>query len=278
VKRFRDRVVFVTGAASGIGRATARLFALEGASVAVVDVDASGGRETERDIARAGASALFLQADVSSEEEVREAVRAGAARFGRVDVLVNDAGVELSRPLAGTSSFEWDRVFGVNVKGVFLMSKHVLPVMAEGGGGAVVNVSSISGLLGWPESAAYCASKGAVIQLTRQMAIDYAHLNIRVNCVCPGTTLTPMIDRLLGPDETLPDRKVPDGEGSDEAVPDRSRFERSRAERSKIALLHPLGRFAAPEEIGEAILFLASEEASFVTGAVLPVDGGYTAK
>ena len=159
------------------------------------------------------------------------------ASAAAVDVLVNDAGVELSRPLGGTSSFEWDRVFGVNV-------------------------SSISGLLGRPESAAYCASKGAVIQLTRQKAIDYVRLDICVNCMCPGKTLTPMIDRPLW---------------SDGAVSDRTRSDRSRGERLQIARLHPLVRSAAPEEIGEVILFLTYEEVSFVTGAVLPVEGGFTA-
>ncbi len=149
---------------------------------------------------------------------------------------------------------EWDRVLDVNLKGMYLMSKYVLPRMMESRRGSIVNTSSISGLLGWPDSSAYCASKGGVILLTKEMAVEYGSYNIRVNCICPGTTLTPMIERLL----SLENNPVESAES--------------------IKRMHPLGRFASPDEIAMAILFLASDEASFITGAVLPVDGGYTAK
>jgi NAD(P)-dependent dehydrogenase (short-subunit alcohol dehydrogenase family) len=181
-------------------------------------------------------------------------VAAVVIRFGRIDVLVNNAGVEHSAPLDQTTEADWDRVLGVNLKGTFLLSRQVLPVMMKRGKGAVVNVASISGLLGWPAYAAYCASKGGVVQLTRQMAVDYAPHGIRVNCICPGTTLTPLAERLFQQEQ------------DPESV------------QATIAARHPLGRFARPEEIAQAVLFLASEEASFITGAILPVDGGYTAK
>ena len=149
---------------------------------------------------------------------------------------------------------EWDRGLAIKLRGMYLMAKAVIPIMKKSGGGAVVNTASISGLLGWPLSAAYCASKGGVIQLTKQMAVDYAQDNIRVNCIAPGTTLTPLIERIF----------------QQESDPEEAK--------RQIAQKHPLGRFAQPEEIAQAILFLASDDASFITGAVLPVDGGYTAK
>jgi NAD(P)-dependent dehydrogenase (short-subunit alcohol dehydrogenase family) len=250
VKRFEGRAVLVTGGGAGIGRAACLLFAREGARVAVVDRDAAAARET----AELCGGAAALAADVAVPSEVDAAAAAVERGLGRVDVLFNCAGVELSRTAHETTPEEWDRVFAVNLRGMFLVCRAVLPGMISRGSGAIVNVSSISGLLGWPASAAYCASKGGVIQLTRQMAVDYAPHGVRVNCICPGTTETPMIGRLfaLEPDPA--------------------------AARARVAGMHPLGRFARPQEIAEAALFLASDEASFITGAALPVDGGYTAK
>ena len=254
MRRFEGKVVVITGAGSGIGQAAARLFDREGAVVAVLDLSPDGVSETSDSILAAGGTPFPLVLDVTSEEDVRNGVRTLVDRHGKIDVLCNNAGVELSRPLIDTGEDAWDRVLAVNLKGMFLMAKHVIPHMIKAGGGAVVNTSSISGLLGWPDSSAYCASKGGVVQLTREMAVEFGAYNIRVNCVCPGTTSTPMIDRLLGLEL--------DPEKSAEAI---------RA-------MHPLGRFARPEEIAHAMLFLASDEASFITGAVLAVDGGYTAK
>lgn len=247
-------MVILTGAASGIGRAAALLFAEEGAMVCLFDVDRKGIEEAAGEIRAQNGKALPIVCDVADEEMVAGAVEQVLRHASGIHVLCNNAGIELSRPLIRTEVAEWEAVLAVNLKGMFIISKHVITHMMDSGGGAVVNTSSISGLLGWPDSAAYCASKGGVVQLTREMAVEYGQYNIRVNCICPGTTETPMIDRLLGlesdPEETA----------------------------RSVRAMHPLGRFAQPEEIARAMLFLASDEASFITGAVLPVDGGYTAK
>lgn len=254
MRRFEGRVALVTGGASGIGRAICLLLAREGAAVAVADRAEQAGHETLVLIEKSGGAGICVRVDVANEAEVASAVDRTLEQYGRIDALFNNAGVELSRTLHDTTTEEWDRVLDVNLKGMFLVSRKVLPVMMRQGRGAVVNTSSISGLLGWPGSAAYCASKGGVIALTRQMAVDYAPHGIRVNCICPGTTLTPMIERLFSLEKD------------------------PLASRKKIEAMHPLGRLARPEEIAEAALFLASDEASFITGAALPVDGGYTAK
>jgi NAD(P)-dependent dehydrogenase (short-subunit alcohol dehydrogenase family) len=254
VNRFQGKVALVSGGGSGIGRAAALAFAREGAQVVVFERSREAARGFESFLAEQGLEGHSLTVDVSRTRDVQRGVAAVTIRFGLIHVLVNNAGVEHTGAAHETAEADWDRVLGVNLKGVFLLSRQVLSVMMRCGGGAVVNVGSISGMLGWPLYAAYAASKGGVIQLTRQMAVDYACHNIRVNCVCPGTTWTPLSERLFAQE------KDPE------------------AAKAAIASRHPLGRFARPEEIAEAILFLASEEASFITGAVLPVDGGYTAK
>jgi NAD(P)-dependent dehydrogenase (short-subunit alcohol dehydrogenase family) len=242
--------VIVTGGASGIGRAIATLFAREGAAVSIVDVNASAGQAVAGEIAAAGGRAIFVKADVSHGEDVRHAVQATLARFGRVDVLVNSAGIIRRASVTETSEEDWDRVMAVNVKSVYLLSREVVPVMAATGGGVIINVASGWGLVGGRRAAAYCASKGAVVQLTRAMALDHARDHIRVVCLCPGDTDTPM---LRGEAEQL-------GEAEETFLADAAR--------------RPLGRVGQPDDIAQAALYLASDAAAFVTGTTLVVDGG----
>lgn len=246
-QRFDGQAALVTGGARGIGAATAALLAERGADVAVLDREAPQRFDDD-------APPLFVEADVRDAASLEAAIATVCDRFGRLDILVNNAGAELTAKAEDMALEDWERVLAVNVTGTMLASRTALPFMRAAGGGAIVNVSSISGLLGWPASTAYCTAKGAVIQLTRQMAVDHGQEGIRVNAVCPGTTLTPMIERLFA--------DMPDPETA----------------RAQITELHPIGRFAQPREIAGAVAFLASRAASFITGAILPVDGGYTAK
>ncbi len=247
--RLAEKVAFVTGAASGMGRAIAQLFAREGAKVAVVDRDEEGGRETARLIQEAGGQASFVYADVSNEDDVRAAVQTTVERYGRLDVLVNNAGIVVMGGAAQTSLEDWDRVQAVNLRGAFLCVKHAIPHMQRQGGGAIVSVASIGGLVAVPAHAAYNAAKSGLVGLTRQIAVDYGPDNIRANVVCPTATDTPLIRRAGANDQSL----------------------------QALAQMHPLRRLSRPEDIAYAALFLASDEAQCITGAVLPVDAGWTA-
>ncbi|HEX9638493.1 MAG TPA: SDR family NAD(P)-dependent oxidoreductase [Acidobacteriota bacterium] len=244
------KVALISGAASGIGRAIAMLFSAEGAAVAMVDRDGAGAEALARSVEQSGGRALALRADVTRAADCAAAVRAAAASWGRLDILVNSAGIIRRATVLETSETEWDQVMAVNLKSIFLLSKQSIPVMVAGGGGSIVNVASGWGLAGGPRAAAYCASKGAVVQLTKAMAIDHGPDRIRVNCVCPGDTDTPMLR----------------AEAAQLGEPI-ERFLGAAAER-------PLRRIGRPEEIARAALFLASDAASFVTGAALVVDGG----
>ena len=246
--RLESKVALITGAASGIGRATAVLFAREGAGVAVLDVDEDGGAETARVIGDCGGRAVFWRTDVSQEADVRAAVEASVKEFGRVDILVNNAGIVNMAGAIDTSLEDWDRVLNVNLRGVFLCCKHAIPHMIRQGGGSIVNVASIGSLVAVMAHAAYNASKAGVVGLSRQMALDYGPSNVRINCVCPTSTDTPLV------------RKAGAG---------------SRALKA-MAELHPLRRITEPEDIAYAALFLASDEARSITGVVLPVDAGWT--
>ena len=240
----------VTGAASGIGRATAVLLAREGAAVVAADLDEAGVRDVVASIAAEGGRAAGVACDVTVEADCRRLVDAALTGFAGLDIIVNCAGIIRRTSIVDTTEEEWDRVMAVNVKAVFLLGKHAIPEMARGGGGAVVNIGSGWGLKGGPRAAGYCASKGAVVNLTRAMAIDHGPQGIRVNCVCPGDTDTPLLRseaQQLGEDVTA--------------------FLASSAER-------PLRRLGTPEDTARAVLYLASDAASWVTGTTLVVDGG----
>jgi NAD(P)-dependent dehydrogenase (short-subunit alcohol dehydrogenase family) len=246
--RFENKVVLITGGTRGIGFATAKLFAREGARAVIVGREEDQTTEAAREVPGRGEAG-----DVSRATDCERIVARTLDLSGRLDVLVNCAGVIFrNRTVEGTSEEEWDRTFDVNVKGTFLMCKHALPALRMTKG-CIVNVSSYVGLVGFAGASAYAASKAAILNLTRSMALDHAREGIRVNAVCPGSVDTEMIHAAW------------------------QQFGDVEQARKLWAEKHPLGRIATPEEVGRAILFLASEDASFITGAALPVDGGITA-
>jgi NAD(P)-dependent dehydrogenase (short-subunit alcohol dehydrogenase family) len=245
-----NKVAIITGGASGIGRAAAVLFAREKATVVVVDVNASGGQAVANEIAMAGGRASFESADVTRAADCRRVVERVAKEFGKINILFNNAGLIRRATILETSEEDWDRVMAVNVKSIYLLSREVIPQMQKSGGGVIVNTASGWGLAGGARAAAYCASKGAVVLLTKAMAVDHGPQNIRVNCICPGDTDTAM---LRGEATQL-------GEAT-------ASFLVGAAKR-------PLGRVGLPEEIARAALYLASDASSFVTGTALVVEGG----
>jgi NAD(P)-dependent dehydrogenase (short-subunit alcohol dehydrogenase family) len=251
--RLLNKVALITGGNSGIGRATALLFAQEGAKVAITGRDEERGMRVVEEIAEAGGTAVFVRSDVRIAEECRQAVEETLRHFGRIDVLFNNAGVFYSHSVVECPEEEWDLTVDVNLKGTYLMSKFVLPVMIAQGVGAIVNNASGWGITGGNEAAAYCASKGGVVLLTKAMAVDHGRQGIRVNCLCPGDVDTPMLPA---------DAKFRGIKWKDYLAEASNR---------------PLGRIGTPEEIARAALFLASDESSFMTGAVIAVDGGGTA-
>jgi NAD(P)-dependent dehydrogenase (short-subunit alcohol dehydrogenase family) len=247
------KTAIVTGAGTGIGRAIALALARQGAQVAVAGRRREKLEEVAQDIQRAGGQALVTVCDVSSEADSQRAVKDAELAFGRVNVLVNNAGALSVSTVEGISLEEWDRLMATNLKGPFLMSRAVLPAMRRAGGGAIVNVGSVLGLVAMKDRAAYCASKGGVTMLTKAMALDHAQEKIRVNCICPAIVETDLIGELFSKSE-----------------------EGRRARDGRLATL-PLGRFGKPDDIAELAVFLASEESSWMTGTTIPVDGGLTA-
>lgn len=243
MNRFEGKSVAVTGAGSGIGQELARLFLEEGAFVVGADVEPAGVPE----------GCVPMRTDVSNEQEVEGLIARALEATGRIDILCNNAGVGSTTDAIACTVEEWDRLFAVNVRGVFLGTKFALPHMIRQGKGSIVNTASVAGLIGLPDRAAYCATKGAVIAFTRQVAVQYAGTGVRCNCICPGTVDSPWVDRLLAADT--------DPEGARAALVGRQ----------------PVGRLATPEEVARAALYLASDDADFITGSALVIDGGITA-
>lgn len=248
--RLKDKVAIITGAAAGIGKAAAEIFVREGASVIVADRDGEGAKLVALSL---GPPALGIQVDVSNSADVKRMIDATVERFGRIDILANNAGYGIPGTVVTTEEADWDALMAVNLKGVYLCCKHAIPVMAAQGGGVIVNTASNVATVGILDRAAYVASKGGVAALTRAMALDHAKENIRVNCVAPGVTHSTYFDRMIA------------------TVPDPEDFI------AKLRARAPMNRMAEPREIANAILWLASDEASFATGAMFTVDGGMTA-
>jgi len=256
-EQFAGRVALVTGGSSGIGRASVLAFARKGAKVVVIDVDAEGGQETVRLVNEADGEATFIKADVSQAAEVEAMVSQTVEVYGRLDYSHNNAGVEGDRAFTADCQKEnWDRVIGINLTGIWLCMKYEIPQMLKQGTGAIVNTSSVVGLVGYPGRPAYIASKHGVTGLTKAAALEYAQQGIRINAVCPGFIRTPFVDRALS---------------------QHSEDEAARV-KQKIIEMEPIGRMGTPEEVAETVVWLCSDAASFVTGHAMAVDGGYVAQ
>ncbi|MDQ1505139.1 MAG: hypothetical protein QOD57_2866 [Actinomycetota bacterium] len=249
------RVAFITGAGSGIGRAAAELFAAEGAAVAVVDLNGEAAEETVAKVVAEGGRAVALAANVAVAADVEAAVARTVEELGGLDVLYNNAGVDSRGSVADAEEADWDRCFNVNAKGTFLCSRAAVPPLSVRGG-TIINQGSVAGLVAVPNFAAYCAAKGAVVALTRSMAIDLAPRRIRVNAICPGTVFTPLMEPML--------RARGDGD--------------LEAGLAKTVAKYPIGHLGSPEEIARVALFLAGDDSSFLTGSIVTADGGMTAQ
>lgn len=248
--RLQNKIAIITGAGSGIGRGIALAFIKEGAKVTVADWSEGGGEETVKQIKKEGGEAIFVKTDVSKAEDINKMVKTCLDKFGRVDILVNNAGIYKTYNLHEMSEDDWDMVLNVNLKSVFLGSKRVIPEMLKQGKGKIISIASIAGLVGFAQSGAYCASKGGIIALTKEMVLEYAPKKINVNCIAPGVIKTAMTKDMI-------------------TDPATKQFLESST---------PYPRLGEPEDIAMAAIYLASDESDFVNGEVLVVDGGWIAK
>lgn len=252
--KLEGKVAIVTGAGSGIGKASAELFAEEGASVVAVDWNKETGAQTSEAIEKAGRQAIYCYADVSNAHDVEAMVSTAVQKYGRLDALFNNAAIQIMAKLVDTTDDVWDRIQRVNLKGVFLGCKYAIPAMIRNGGGSIVNMASILGFVGDPDLAAYCAAKGGVINLTRVAALTYGPQGVRVNCICPGDVDTPLVQDYFNKD------------------PDPGRL------RQEVSSKYALRRIASPREVAQLAAFLASDASSFMTGSTMVIDGGLTVK
>jgi NAD(P)-dependent dehydrogenase (short-subunit alcohol dehydrogenase family) len=248
--RFQGKVVLITGAGVGIGRATAILFAREGAKVGINSLTPVHGQETLKEVEDGGGEGIYIQGDVSRAEDAERMVQETIKAFGRLDILFNNAGIVIPGRIENTSEEDWDKTMAVNLKGVFLPSKYAILQMRKQGGGVIIHNASVLAVKGAKDRAAYTASKGGVWALTKAMAADYASENIRVNCICPGTIYTPSLQRRIGNSQD------------------------PQAALANFVARHPVGRLGKEEEIAAGVLYLASDEAAFITGTTLLIDGG----
>ncbi len=252
--RLDDKVALITGAASGIGRTVAQAYAKSGATVGLVDIDREKGLTTTNQILENGGEAIFIQADVSKKSDVKKAVDTIMEKYDQIDILVNNAAIAKRGTIATLSEDDWDRHIDVNLKGIYLFSHFVLPIMIHHTSGVILNMGSVASLVGVEGFAAYVASKTGILGITRAMAIDHSAQGIRVNCICPSGIKTPLMEWQF------------------QSAPD------PQKEKDEVIGMHPIGRMAEPAELAKLLVYLASEEASYITGAVYTFDGGFTTK
>jgi NAD(P)-dependent dehydrogenase (short-subunit alcohol dehydrogenase family) len=252
-----NKIAIVTGAASGIGKATALTMAREGAKVMCADVNGEGADAVAAQIADTGGESESIRVDVALEDDVKRMVSETVAKWSRLDVLYNNAGIGTGMPVTQVTVEEWDRMMNINLRGVFLGTKHAIPEMLKNGGGSIINTASDAGLMGTPMLSTYCASKGGVVMFTKSVAVEWARMGIRCNCVCPGVIQTPILDPMIAMGQATG------------ATPEQMWERMGKA--------HPIGRVGQPSEVADAVAWLASDRSSFITGVALPVDGGMSA-
>jgi NAD(P)-dependent dehydrogenase (short-subunit alcohol dehydrogenase family) len=252
--RVKGKVTVITGGADGIGKETALLFGREGARLVIADYDSEKVVQIENSLKERGIESLSIKTDIRNSAEVQQMAELAIRRFGRIDILVNNAGAAGAVPVVELTEDNWDRIVDTNLKGVYLCCKHIIPKMIQGGGGVIVNMASVLAFIGRVRASAYNAAKGGVVALTKNMALDYVADNIRINAVCPGFVDTDLVRRYVNASEN-PAKTY-----------------------EELVQLHPMGRLAKPEEIAYSVLFLASDESSFITGSSLIIDGGYSAR